>query len=416
MNAWPLTSRGSGLLLAAGGAWLVSRMFGVAELAMAAVAILALVALAIAMTRLLSSRIEVRRRIAPAYLQVGQDTTVELQVRNAGRLRTATLWVDDRAPRMLARSSRFTTRPLAAGETVHLRYGLLARRRGLWHVGPTLVDLRDPFGIARRAVVVSPADDVVVFPRLVALSGGPPLAGHLGTGSDGPPRPGPIGDELATIREYVQGDDLRRVHWRSTAHRGRLMVRQEENRQRPEAVVVMDLSPGRHVVTAAESSFETMVTATASILWLLHGRQFRARLVDGPLQRRPEPTGWEHTVTRLAVADPSPLDMALVWRDLERGAAGEGSLVAVVPTPDPAGLRDMVRAGRTFGARVAVLVDPPPSAPDALERQDAHAMAAALVAAGWYATVITHEDDIATAWQHLATRTGGRPDIRTVGA
>src|SRR5690606_932516 len=84
-----------------------------------------------------------------------------------------------------------------------------------------------------------------------------------------------------------------RAHGRSTAHRGRLMVRQEEYRQRPEAVLVVDPGDARHVVTAAESSFETMLTATASILWLLRGRDFRVRLVDGAVVGAPRPEPWE---------------------------------------------------------------------------------------------------------------------------
>ena len=393
------------MLVAATGAWVLGRSFGVPELAMAAVALVGLVGLAWLVTRALSARLEVRRRLAPAHLHIDQHGSVEVTLRNLGRLPTASLRADDEAPSLLAPTSRFTTRPLAPGETVRLRYSMVGRRRGRYDVGPTVVELRDPFGIARRQVAAGPADEVVVYPRVVALGEGPPLAGHLGTGNDGPPRPGPSGDELANIREYVQGDDLRRVHWRSTAHRGRLMVRQEENRQRPEAVVLLDRARDRHVVTAAASSFETMITAAASVLWHLQARDFRVRLVDGPLGRAPRPTPWEQTMTRLAVADVEPLDLTPVWQQLERGAAGEGSLVAILPTPDPALLRQMVRAGRTFGARVALIVDPPPAPrSQAFTRHDADAAAAALRTAGWFATVVDAEEALAARWTELRTR------------
>lgn len=411
MTAWPLTARGSGLLVAAVGCWLLGRLFGVRELAIAAVATAALLGLALLVIRVLSTRLRVDRRVSPTHLQMGQQGHVDVSLTNAGRLPTASLRVDDAPPRQLAAAARFVTRPLEAAESVRLRYVVSARRRGVHTVGPTVVEVRDPFGVARRSIELGAADEVVVYPRILALEGGPPLAGHLSTGSDGHPRPGASGEDLDTVREYVQGDDLRRVHWRSTAHRGRLMVRQEENRQRPDAVVLVDPGPERHVVTAAASSFEVMVTAAASVLWMLRERQFRTRLVDGPLSGSPPARSWEQTMGLLSAADPAPVDLMTLWRQLERGAAGEGSLVAIVPTPDPALLRQMVRAGRTFGARVAVLVDPPP-APRRRdhERHDAEEATAALRSAGWYATLVADEDALPDAWQRLAVhRTGVAP-------
>ena len=405
MTSWPLTRRGSGLLVASVACWGLGRMFGVAELAMAAVAMLALVGLALLATRALSSRLVVRRRVTPSHLHIDAHGDVELELRNVGRLPTASLRADDRASPLLTSTSRFTTRPLVPGESVRLRYPLVGHRRGRYEVGPTQLELRDPFGIARRHALAGGVDEVVVYPRVLGLTAGPPLAGHLGTGNDGPPRPGPAGDELANIREYVHGDDLRHVHWRSTAHRGRLMVRQEENRQRPEAVVILDRGQARHVVTAGASSFETMVTAAASVLWMLRSRQFRVRLVDGPLTGAPRASSWEQTMGQLAVSEPAPVDLVTLWRQLERGAAGEGSLVAIVPTPDPALLRLMVRAGRTFGARVALVVDPP-DAPrsQAFTRHDAEQAAAALRTAGWYATVVDGEESLVARWTELTAR------------
>lgn len=405
MNAWPLTRRGAGLLAASVGAWLLGRLFGVAELGMAAMAMVALVAVSLLATRALSTRLRVRRRVATAHLHIDAHGEVEVELHNVGRLPTGSLRADDQVSHLLTTTSRFTTLPLAPDEAVRLRYPLVGRRRGRYEVGPTLLELRDPFGIARRHVAAGGVDEVVVYPRVLPLTDGPPLAGHLSTGSDGPPRPAPGGDELANVREYVQGDDLRRVHWRSTAHRGRLMVRQEENRQRPEAVVVLDRGRDRHVVTDVASSFETMVTAAASVLWLLRSRQFRVRVVHGPLHGAPRPAPWEQTMRELAMADATAVDVTTLWRQLERGAAGEGSLVAIVPTPDPALLRQMVRAGRTFGARVALVVDPP-AAPrsQAFTRHDAETAAAALRTAGWFAVVVDSEDAVSARWSELTTR------------
>ncbi len=70
-----------------------------------------------------------------------------------------------------------------------------------------------------------------------------------------------LGDEFVTLREYELGDDLRRVHWRSTARTGELMIRQDEARWRSHAAVVLDVQPGAHDAP----SFEVAVEATASV-------------------------------------------------------------------------------------------------------------------------------------------------------
>ena len=82
-----------------------------------------------------------------------------------------------------------------------------------------------------------------------------------------------LGDEFLTLREYELGDDLRRVHWRSTARTGELMIRQDEARWRSRAAVVLDVHPDGH----DDESFEVAVEAAASVV---------ARLVR--LQRRVE--------------------------------------------------------------------------------------------------------------------------------
>ena len=126
-------------------------------------------------------------------------------------------------------------------------------------------------------------------------------------------------------------------------------------------------------------------------------------------------------MSRLATSDPEPVDVVTLWRQLERGAAGEGSLVAIVPTPDPALLRQMVRAGRTFGARVCLVVDPP-DAPRSQQftRHDAEEAAAALRAAGWFAVVVAGEDALVARWAELSTRGRGsssvHPDHDPAGA
>ncbi len=84
-----------------------------------------------------------------------------------------------------------------------------------------------------------------------------------------------LGDEFVTLRDYELGDDLRRVHWRSTARTGELMIRQDEARWRSRAAVVLDVQPGAHDA----ASFEVAVEAAASVAARLARLRRRVELV-----------------------------------------------------------------------------------------------------------------------------------------
>src|SRR5690606_41580247 len=102
--------------------------------------------------------------------------------------------------------------------------------RGRDPIGRLVLDVTDPLGGARLERPLGPATSLLVFPRTVEL----PTVPRLGaTAADGPrPSPVPAGvDGETTPRPYRPGDDVRRVHWRSTARRGHLMVRGEEQRR-----------------------------------------------------------------------------------------------------------------------------------------------------------------------------------------
>src|SRR4029079_12413593 len=106
------------------------------------------------------------------------------------------------------------------------------------------------------------SEDVVVYPRVHDIVA-PPEVGGLDLDRDHPAvraRVEPSGDFM-TLRDYAPGDDLRHVHWRSTARRGHLMMRQNETRRRAPALVLLDVRPGAH----DRHSLERAVDACASI-------------------------------------------------------------------------------------------------------------------------------------------------------
>jgi uncharacterized protein (DUF58 family) len=409
-----LTDRGRMLLLTAGLSWGLSRAFGVPELAMAAVAMLVLVVLAVGYTFLASARLTARRTVHPPRLFHDAEGVAELRLRNTGRVPTAILQVEDTVPSTIADGARFVLRPLGAGATTAVRYRLHGRHRGRFTIGPLVVRLRDPFGVAARAHHFDVTDDLIVYPPVWRLPPGVPLGGHQGSGSEGRPRPLASGDEIANIREYVRGDDLRKVHWRSTAHRGKLMVRQDESRATPEATIVLDARARTHRGTGPNSSFEAAVSAAASAAYHVSERGYAARLVTGPLTAPPRPVPWELTLEQLAVAEPSDTnDLDALWTQLAQGAAGDGLLLAVVTVPEPAELRRMVRAGRSFGTRLAVLVAAPSFTGSRRATDDGDRITDALRVAGWRVTVVRAGDRLDVRWRELLRQ--DRPTIAAAG-
>ena len=118
--------------------------------------------------------------------------------------------------------------------------------RGRHEIGPLLLRVTDPFGLVEVPRWFRHSDWLTVTPRTVAL---PPLAlgGSRSGVGDNRPRAFASGSaEDVTVREYRRGDDLRRVHWRSSARMGELMVRREEQPWQSRATVYLDNRAAAH--------------------------------------------------------------------------------------------------------------------------------------------------------------------------
>lgn len=403
------TNRGRSLIAATVVLWGLGRALGIAELSMAAVATLVLLLLAVLFTRLASTTVEVRRVLHPARLFHGASGEVEIQVRNVGRLPTAVLQLRDTAPPTIAESSGFVASPVPAGGTVALRYPTVGHHRGRHRIGPAELRLRDPFGVAQRQLVVGGRDELVVYPPVWELPAGMPLAGHLGVGSDGAPRRLAAGDDLANVREYVRGDDLRKVHWRSTAHRGKLMVRQDESPQSPRATLVLDTGRDRHHGVGPSSSLETAIASAASIAYHLAERSYATRLLTGPVAVPPQPLPWQLVLEQLAELEPGRGALTPLWVQLASGVGGEGTLLAVVTVPSAAELRHMVRAGRLFAGRIGILVDTASFGRRQGDPEDAARTSAALRAAGWRVGTLAAGQRLDQLWRRIMVQRAGVP-------
>lgn len=396
-----LTERGTGMVAAGIALWVASRVFGVSELQMAAVACLALVGCALAFTTLTSTQLTVRRSVRPTRLFAGDEGRVELLVTNTARLPTANLELRDRAPLTIADGTRTSLPPLPAGARTTFTYRVRGDHRGRFELGPLTVRLRDPFGLVARERILYGRAEIVVYPPIWRLPDGVPFAGTTTTGGEGRPRPLPSGQDLANVREYVRGDDLRTVHWPTTAHRGKLMVRQAEAPQDPRAVVLLDIRPSRHVGAGPTASLEAAVSAAASTIHHLTDRGRSVVLLDRPVTAPPIALPWQHWLDRLAELEGEEVDVGALLRQVGQGTAGEGALVAVLTVPDVTELRELVRAGRGFSTRVALLVDADTHGGGRPGRADANGAADALRVTGWRVTVLRAGDRLDLRWREL---------------
>ena len=397
-----LTSRGLGLLATTVALWLASRLLGVAALQMAAVASLLLVIAAIVFTGLTSTRLQVDRVVRPGKLFFDAEGSVSLTVVNSGRLPTARVELLDRVPLVLADRSRATIEPIPPGGRASITYRLHGAQRGRFQVGPVEVRLLDPFGLVARKRTLPGTTPVTVYPPVWRLPAGLALGGATATGDNGRRRPLPSGEDLANVREYVRGDDLRTVHWATTAHRGKLMVRQPEAPQDPRAVVVLDVRADRHAGAGPGASIETAVAAAASAGYHLASRGRAVVLLDRPMTRPPKALPWEAWLEALADTTTEPVDIGALLHQIGQGIAGDGTLVAVLTVPDAAEQRRLVRAGRGFSTRIALLVDADNhrgGRPRA--GADPATTVAMLRTAGWRTTLLRRGDRLDERWREL---------------
>lgn len=269
-----LTRQGWIVVGLAGGLVVGGRILGTFELMVLGTIAGVLVLLAALTTGLTRVAFDVRRELRPPRLHAGGTARVGLQVTNLGSRRTPPVEMTDSVDHR--RDRWLTLPPLDPDETVELSYELTTHRRGVIAVGPLRVLFSDPFGLTRLVVDAHDATELTVFPRVDPIGAidpsrrGDPLGGVRSADAMGR-----SGDEFYALRPYVVGDDMRRVHWPSSARLDELMVRQDVVPLQQRTTVLADL---RDSTTDADS-FEAVVSAAASVVVRAAADQDRVRLV-----------------------------------------------------------------------------------------------------------------------------------------
>ena len=371
------------------------RVLGLIELYALGAAAAALVLASVLSVRRPGVEIEATRDLRPPRVHAGNSSRVELGLVNRGRRSPPLTAVDPFGDR----EARFLVPPLAGGAHHQGAYLLPAERRGIYALGPLSLERADPFGLATAAKAAAPATELTVYPRVDDLV---PLPYTMGqdpmSGSDHPTSLGPSGDELYALRAYEIGDDLRRVHWKSTAKLGELMIRQDEMPWQGRATVVLDLRSAVHT----DESLELCVSAAASILTASWNHRALLRLVTTGGFDSGFGSGAGHAegiLERLAVVGADTGSLGGVLASLRRGS-GSGALAVV--TTDKSADTDLAgpsRLGGRFGHVSTVVFER--SAYDrwsAAQERGARRPAARQSAGNAKLVRVTNEDPFAEAW------------------
>ncbi len=270
----------SGLALAGSGIGLllVGRVLGPIEFYVVGAVALAAVAVAVLVRRLRPSRVSVLRRVTPARIPAGEAARVDLEIVNHGRARSPVLRIRDKIT--ATRGVRLSIAPLTGMGRSHGAYRLPTTRRGVVEIGPMNVDDVDPMGLARRTHRVPDMVRLIVHPPIEPL----PVA-RMPAGDD------PLlGDELRQslglstedfdgLREYVAGDDPRRIHWPSSAHHDELLVRQYRPPRHGRLTVVIDTRPPGDREGLLDRT--TSIAASIAAVVLAAGDAVRIQTTDG---------------------------------------------------------------------------------------------------------------------------------------
>ena len=318
--------------LAAAGLIALGRFLGLTELYAVGAAVALLVVVSAAWVAWRDVDIVVHRSVRPSRVHAGNPSTVEVQVRNRSRRSTPVLRLRD--PVTGTSGADLLLAPIPLGKSSKVAFRLPTAKRGLLTVGPMSVEVADPFGLASARTTAAPAVEITVLPRVDDI---PPLPRTVGPDPDGGAETGSLGrlgEDFAALRPYVVGDDLRRVHWPSSARtEDDLLVRQDDVPWQGRICVVLDLRKAHHDA----DTIERAVSAAASILRAHLRRGDHARLVTTTGVDSGYGVGATHLdgmLEYLAVADRSgrgSLHAALDTAD--RGAGG--ALVVVTGRPHP---------------------------------------------------------------------------------
>lgn len=252
----------AGLILAVVG-WWAARQLGARTMYLMVYASVGAVVLSYIVSRRRLLLVAQRSNL-PARVLVGQNVDVDLDLES--RRRVSTILLEEGIPERLGQSITVPVASLGAGQQLSYRYSFVPSMRGVYQVGPLVAMWSDPFGFTTHRQLLLPASEIIVHPRTEKVHDGvltrmwedPPVRPPIS-------KPWPVGFEFYGLRDYVPGDDLRRVVWSAVAKTGKMLVRESEQGITDRVCIYLDDNRDAHSPGEPSDTFETAVRIAASV-------------------------------------------------------------------------------------------------------------------------------------------------------
>jgi uncharacterized protein (DUF58 family) len=414
-----LTTRGRSFLAAGIASVLGAVLFDYTVLLRIGLLLMVMPLVSVALVSRTRYRVSCRRALEPARVAVGQESRVHLRLANVSKLPSGTLMVEDRVPYVLGSRPRFVLNRVEPGGSRQVVYRVRSDVRGRFTLGPLSLRLADPFGLCEMSRSFSAQHALTVTPVVTALPD-VVLAKVWATRGEGHATSVAVaGEDDVGTREYRHGDDMRRVHWKSTARLGELMVRREEQIWQSRATILLDGRSFAHRGEGPASSFEWAVSAAASVATHLsrHGYGVRVVTEAGPLISTAAHDAADLSesdfeglmLDALAVVTPSRATSLQGLHGLLRQGGGDGLMVALLGELSPDEVTDLARRRQATTTAIAFLLDvrswhvgTHDPARAAIERERLDRNATVLLAAGWRVVPVTAGARLPDLWRQAA--------------
>jgi uncharacterized protein (DUF58 family) len=418
-----LTTRGRAFVAAGVTASLCALLLGQKDLLRVGILLIALplvAALVVGRTRL---RLQVHRSLAPDQVPVGGQATVELTLSNQGRMPAGLLLLEDRIPYVLGHRPRFVVDRVSPNWRRTVTYPVKSDVRGLFQVGPLMLTVADPFGLVETSRTFARSQHLLVTPRVYKLPAVRLGTDRAGSGENRPRAIAAAGEEDATVREYRDGDDLRRVHWRSTARRGSLMVRREEQPWQSRCAIFLDARTTSHHGHGPSASLEWAVSAAASIGTDVIRRGYATTMLGGPttlsaITRRTssavhQPLTSQQLLTECATVEEHKYAEVGPLLTVDRQTQEPSLVVAILGVCGSEDITALNRWRSNQATGVALLLDAASWAVGADGTEKVARLAAQTDAtehelrrSGWRVARVRRGDHLPTVWSTLGLRSG----------
>ncbi|HZU67355.1 MAG TPA: DUF58 domain-containing protein [Ktedonobacteraceae bacterium] len=304
------------------------------------------------------SNLVFRRSSATGRVQVGEMFDERLMLDNVGIM--PKLWVQIADGSTLPGHRAGYVASMGGRKRATWRARTVCRQRGRFQLGPVVATSGDPFGLFRRRVFLTAQKELLVLPRVVPLTNFALFTGGLPGRGRSSRRALQTTTNATTIRDYTVGDALNRIHWRSTAHYNKLMVKEFDLDPAMDAWIFLDLHDAVQAGEGEHSTEEYGVTIAASIAAYLLRQDLSLGMIVNAEQREflsldRGDRQLERVLEMLAVvkAGPGPdLKEALALDAFHFGR----NTVAIVITPSTSrGWHDGLRHLQRRGVQVAVV-------------------------------------------------------------